>query len=330
MLCEETNSSYNIASRSRRVRKLAAAHRLAVASRIAAVTVFANRYAVWIGVDQGDVPAEDVTVDALSGGHESIAGELFDVDEEAIRETLCTGLFSSRGPDRLGWAHQTYAEFLAAHYLVQRDMPLPQRMSLLAHPADPQGKLVPQLYETAAWAAGMDRAVFRTIIDTDPDVLLRSDVATVDEPDRAALTEVLLRLFDEDKLLDRDWRLRSLYWKLAHSNLASQLQPYIRDTSKGVIARGVAIDIAEACKLQTLQDDLAAVALDASQPVRLRVSAAFAIAEIGDEATKAKLKPLATGEAGDDPDDELKGAGLRAMWPTHLSAEDLFALLTPL
>ena len=174
LLCEESNESYDSAARLRQRSSLTAHQRLAVASRIAAVLIFANRYAVWVGVDGGNVPPEDVTVAMLSGGNEFANGETFPLDENAIRETLRTGLFSSRGPGRLGWAHQTYAEFLAADYLARHDMPLSQRLGLLVYPGDPNGKLIPQLHETAAWAASIDFDLFRAIVDTNPEVMLRS------------------------------------------------------------------------------------------------------------------------------------------------------------
>jgi hypothetical protein len=44
---------------------------------------------------------------------------------------------------------------------------------------------------------------------------------------------------------------------------------------------------------------------------------------------KSKLKPLAMGEAGEDPEDELKGYGLQAGWPGHLTTEELFNLVSP-
>jgi len=40
-----------------------------------------------------------------------------ELSENNIRETLGTGLFSSRGIDLMGFAHQTYAEFLSGRYL---------------------------------------------------------------------------------------------------------------------------------------------------------------------------------------------------------------------
>lgn len=324
ILCEETNKNRRDAGRTG---QFTAEQRLAVAARFAAVTVFANRNAIWTDLDLGNIPQEDISVQELCGSTEIVNGEQFSVSEAAVREATATGLFSSRGPNRMGWAHQTYAEFLAALYLMRRGMNLGQVMSLIIHPGDPEGKLVPQLHETAAWLAGMNRDVFFEIMKIDPDVLLRSDVATADVQDKAALVEALLRLFDEEKLLD-DWSQRGQYGKLAHTGLADQLRPYIMDSSKGIIVRRVAIDIAEACGLETLQTELANLALAPFQPLQVREQAADAVINIGDDETKARLKLLAMSKAGDDPNDQLKGFGLIAVWPNHITAEELFSVLT--
>ena len=189
---------------------LSAEQRLIVATRIAAITLFTNRYAVWNDVDSGDVPDENVAIRDLVGGKEKAQGNEFEVNEKVIKETLGTGLFSARGANRLGWAHQTYAEFLAAYYLVQSGMSQSQMMSLIVHSSDQEGKLVPQLHETAAWLAAMVPAIFQQIMKADPEVLLRSDVATAEVKDRAALVETLLKLYDEEKSLDFDGQVETI------------------------------------------------------------------------------------------------------------------------
>jgi predicted NACHT family NTPase len=326
LLCEETSESRRDA---RRLGIYSAKQRMIMAARIAALIILANRYAIWTGIDQGDVPDEDAKIQELSSGSERVDGDEFQVSEAAIRETLATGLFSSRGPNRLGFAHQTYAEFLASHYLIQRQMTIPQIMSLLIHPGDPDKQLVPQLHETAAWLAGMVPEVFRDITNVNPDVLLKSDIATADVKDRVALVESLLKLYEEEIFFDYEIGVRKRYRKLAHPGLVNQLREYIRDGTKGVVVRGLAIDIAEACELKDLQEDLLTIALDEHEPLSIREDAALAISLISDEDVRAKLKPLATGEIGDDPDDGLKGCGLRAVWPTHMTAEELFRYITP-
>ena len=326
ILCEEPNEN-------RRDAKLlgdyTAEQRMAIASRIAAITIFANRYAIWTGVDQGDVPEEDITIRKLYGRSENVDNDHFQVTEAAVRETLDTGLFSSRGQKRMGWAHQTYAEFLAARYLVQHRMTKDQIMNLIVHPGDFEGKLVPQLHETAAWLANMEPDVFQKIMKIEPEVLLRSDVASADVKNRTALVDNLLRLYDEEKLLDPNLYIRSQYRKLAHPDLSEQLRPYICDKTNGIIVRRVAINIAKVCELQSLQSNLLDIALDTSQSMSIRPYAADAVSHIGDDKTKVKLKPLAMGEIGDKPYDELKGCALLALWPNHMTIEELFVALTP-
>lgn len=325
LLCEESNEDRRGA---RLTGEFTADERMTVAARIAAVTVFANKAAIWTGVDRGDVPEDDVIVRVLTGGNEPVDDNQFQVTEAVIRETLTTGLFSARGPQRMGWAHQTYAEFLAAKYVVDRQMTLPQVMSLITHPGDSEGKLVPQLHQVAAWLAGMVPDVFRRVMPSDPLALLRSDVTTVDAKFRSALVGTLLELYEQNRLLDRDLRVRRYYNRLNYPDLAEQLRPYIVDATKGILVRRVATDIAEACELRTLQDELVQLVLDRSQPYPVRVNNAWALYRIGDDTAKKKFRLLAMGQAGPDPDDELKGCGLLATWPDHITAEELFAVLT--
>jgi len=303
--------------------------RFAVARRIAAASIFGNRFAVWTDIDEGNVPPEDVTVRQLSGGAEAVDGGRTEITEHVIRETLKTGLFTSRGPHRLGWAHQTYAEFLVARYVVASDMTHEQVMSLVVHPDDPGQKLVPQLHETAAWIAGMRPQVFQAVMDRDPEVLLRSDVAAVEPEDRKRLVDALLALYAEGKFTRGSLDLRSDYHKLDHPGLADQLRPHVLDTNAHWLVRRVAIDIAEACKVKALVPELVRIALDQTEETQVRKKAAYAVIRAGDAAAKAQLKPLALGQAGADPDDDLKGCGLQAVWPDHMTPQELFQALTP-
>ena len=306
--------------------ELTAEQRLAVSARIATSMIFGNRNAVHNGTNPSEASDEDVAIHELSGGHESDNGVQFNVGEKEIQETLGTGLFSPRGPNRIGWGHQTYAEFLAAWYLKKHDVSISQIKSLITHPDDPSKKIIPQLSETAAWLAGMIPEIFKDIVQAEPDLLLRSEVATGDSPWRAALVKALLQLYEGEHTYDRD---RQHYKNLAHPGLADQLRPYIADKTKGVIVRRVAIDIAESCNIQTLNDVLLVVALDTSDNLASRVQAAYAIGRIGDDKTRKQLKSLVLADDADDRQDEIKGSVFRALWPAHITARELFLLLKP-
>lgn len=324
-LCEERNEDR---VERQLLGELSADQRLAVAARIAALTIFSGKQAIWTGLERAVRAEDDVLVRELAYGVESVGGQEFPVGEAAIREVLGTGLFSARGSDRLGWAHQTYAEFLAAHHLSLRNVETDQAMSLVLHPDDEDGRLVPQLHETAAWLAGASDRFFRNVMEAEPEVLLRSDVASADVQARVDLVATILRLYDEGKLLDVEMVPHNQYRKLEHPGLAEQLKPYITDPNKGFVVRRVALDIAEACELRTLQGAAAEVALDTEQPPFVRKEAAAFVANVGDRATRGRLRPLAFGEVGDDPNGDLRGWGLHATWPEHMSAEELFGTLT--
>lgn len=309
--------------------ELTAKQRLIMAGRIAALTIFANRSAVWKNPELGKIPNSDIAIQDLLVGEESIDDQSTEVNKNCIKEVLSiTGLFSSRGTHRMGFAHQTYAEFLAAWYLVQHQVPLVQVMSLLVAPGDPDRKLVPQLHETAAWLASMRTDIFEKIISTDPNVLLRSDIPKNSEI-KAAIVTQLLQQYEEEKLLNYpDSYKYQGYKKLFYPTLHEELRPYIQDCQKKFDSRYEAITIASSCEIKDLQDDLVNLALNSSQPILLRVNAARAVCSVGNKNTKLKLKPLVIREIEEDKDDRLKGCILKALWPDCITAQELFSFIT--
>ncbi len=322
-LCEETNEER---LDNRHEGDLSEEQRLAVAKRIAAVTILGRKPVVQKRPGDGD---QTITYGALAGGTESVSEESFPATEAAVEEVVGTALFSSRGEAGLGWSHQTFGEFLAARYLVDRGLRLPQIMDLLVHPDDPQGKLVPQLHEVAAWVGTMRLDVFREIMQIDPEALLHSNAATTDDTDRANLLQTVLEACERRDTAPRLWSSSHRFRKLEHPGMAGHLEVYICDRSRGSDARYLAIDIAEACGVRELGQHLADVVLDVGDVYRVRVNAAYALSHIGDDDAKARLRPLAFGEVSDDPDDEFKGCALLALWPGSISAEEFLLALTP-
>jgi predicted NACHT family NTPase len=320
LLCAENNLSRQGANQRE---KLEPDQRLIIAARIAAITIFANRFAIWTGSNQGESSTEDVLLEQLILGNEFSNGRSIDVTESAIREVLDTGLFSSRGSNRIGWAHQTYAEFLAAWYLKQHNVDKSKILNLITHPSR---RVVPQLEETTAWLASMEPEIFQEVLITDPDVLLHSDIATADYESKSKLVESLLMLHNRNRLkLFRFWK----YDNLRYPGLATQLEAHIIDSTKNQDSRYIAILIAILCQERTIQNRFVDIALDTTQLYEIRKISADAVCKIGDENTKAQLKSLALGDVGHDPDDALKGYGFQAIWPQHITTLDLLSNLSP-
>lgn len=309
--------------------KLLPEQRLLIAGRLALLSLVTHRPIVWMDIAQKNALQSNLALSDCFG--EPDESGIF-IDERALRETLATGLFSSRGQKRLGWSHRSYAEFLAAYYLVSHQCPAAQVMNLLVHPDDKQHKLDPRLHEIAAWCALLQEELFLHILSQEPEVLLRSDLIAFSDQEKEDLLTALLCTSNPGEL----WYIHQstlfnrpeAYKNLVYPGLAEQLRPYILDKKAEAVQRLTAISIAHICEL-SLQEEFIHIATDSTERLDIRNEAAQALIQVGDTQTKAKLKPLLFNGLEDDPDDELKASFLRACWPGVLSAPELFALLTP-
>jgi len=322
-LCEEQNPSRLDTHRQGR---LNFAQRLRVAGRIAAATMLANRYAVWTGPEADGVPAEYIPSSTLIGTREEGALVAFDVTADDVREVLDTGLFNSRGDGLMGWAHQSYAEFLAAKYLVDRNVTAGTVLKILLHP---EGGLVPQLSTVAAWVSSLNPEVRAALLTSEPMALLSADITNWSAGELSALTTSLLSSYQQKRITDAVFGISLLYARLKHSGIAPILKPYITDKTMHLVARRAAITIAEMCVVHELQPALLAIALDTSDDYAVRARAVSALRPIGDHTVPPLMLPLARGEAGMDPTDDIKGQALDILWPNHISPVQLFELLSP-
>ena len=302
--------------------------RLTIASRIAAIVVFCNKHTIFTGSSIEMNDNVEVTFSMLAGLEEGIGSTQLVIKEDSVREVLGTGLFTPRGAGMMGFAHQTYAEYLASRYLRIHSVEADKVLALLRHPGDPTERITPQLYETAAWIAGRDKEVFKAIANNDPQVLLRSDAEAYTEEDRAMIVHTILETLHSRQDIARGWDIRTLYSKLKHNNLANQLRCWVIDKSKHEIARYNAIDIAHACNIKELQRDLVSIGLDHEEQEDLRVRAIFTLSQIGDSETRGGLRTIALGQTEGDPSERIKGCALLAVWPDHITASELFENLT--
>lgn len=314
---------------SRRAGNLTPEQRLKIVGRIAALSLFSNKSAIWIGANKDDCQESDLAKQAVYGGKETVNGIDFAVGSAEVSEALNTGVFSARGTERLGWSHRTYAEFLAAWYLTEHKLDESKILSLISHPGDMNQRLIPQLQETSAWLATFSERIFTALMDRNPEVLLRSDVIVADESARASLVQSFLTMHDSGRLFELAWSDLYYYKKLGHSGLEDQLRRFMCDKTKGFRTRRLAIDIAEECNCIGLLNELAEIALDVTDLLVIREQAAHAVSTIGDKSAKLKLKALITNSGADDQNDELRAYGFKAIWPDHISADELFELISP-
>lgn len=303
--------------------------RMSLAARIAAIMIFSNKSTISVKTKKTNTPDSILYLSDIQEGTEIATNNKYQFMENDLVETITqTTLFSSRGPNLFGFAHWTYAEFLAAYYLKLHKMPLEKIKSLVFTYDDIDMMLVPQLRETVAWLSTQSSELSKLTIQNDPIALLTGDVQSLSEGQRYDLVESLLDKFEKGKITGPDWGIYWLYKKLNHPKIADQLVRYIDDKSKNGYIRRIAIDIAEVCNIKKLQKLLVDISLDKSEDVYIRYQATYAIYKIGDLKTKKRLKNIILNPKPEDNDDELKGAALFALWPDIISTESAFDNIT--
>lgn len=326
-LCNEPNISRIAANQ---VGSLDPEQRFAIACRIAAILTFCGCAGIDFENDPDETTNGFLLTTRIAGRWELLRGNRLDVLENKVRETIShTSIFRSLGHGLFGFAHKTWQEFLAAEYLHIHGLPPQQIRSLITHAGEDGPRIIPQQQEVAAWIADAIPEIRKTIIQSEPQLVVKGDVAVYSISERRSLVRELLAAFEMGKILRTDWSLREHYAKLNHPSIAKQIGRFIKDSKKPLLARRAAIEIAECCKLKSLQKDLLHIALTKDEGVEIRIAAAAALSRNGNKNVRRRLKPLLQCDDAEDPEDELKGCALMGLWPEHLSAKELFDLLSP-
>ncbi len=186
---------------------------------------------------------------------------------------------------------------------------------------------MPQLRGVAAWLAAQDRELPNLIASSDPEILL--DTAhLLSHEDRSTLVGALLQTHDRFEAFPR-WRADPAYSRLAHPGLAEQLRPWVKGDRGNRLARLAAIDIAGACGVEKLQDELLVLVENDGEEYDLRIHALQGLCRLPNVISTDRLHDLALGQADNNPDDRLRGLALLYLWPGHLETAEVFRSVTP-
>lgn len=299
---------------------------IVLAGRIALAMAISGTGSVTIGEPRPGV----LSLQSLAVGMEPSPPYSFRVRTSDLLDVIRSPLFTAVSADAFIWSHQTFLEFLAARYLIDHEIEAGRTLDLLSvkDPDNRAGGVVPQFREIAAWTATLSPAVFDALIEREPDILLQSDVASVEDRTRERLVDALLSRLDSGELAPGFWQLRPSFSRLNHPGLADQLRKVIFDSQRNFLTRRGALDIAEEARVRTFVPELAQLVRDPDAHISLRRAAAGAIAELGTDAEKAVLVGVLTDTDAAQLDDEIRGTALTATWPERLSVPQLLTSLT--
>ena len=288
--------------------------RFEIAARLAAVMVLGNKYSIDIG---GSAELSESSLGIPELLHERASED----EERLLRSTLNCALF--HGTTQRTWAHQSFAEYLAAHFLSQDSVSVDELLQLTT---TSDGRFAPQLHETLRWLMDMRPDFLKEVVKQQPMLALVSDLSHFSELQYRSFVKTLLSLDDPYIYSKRTWDLKK--FRATHPSAGPVLLPYLQDNEANVYRRRFVLDLLECHGYPDMEDTLVGLALNEYEDEVLRRLAARGIQEVGSVEAKLELKPYVFGRE-DDLDDEIKGYALKALWPGQLTADELFKALLP-
>jgi energy-coupling factor transporter ATP-binding protein EcfA2 len=287
---------------------------LVAAEATAAAMVFTGRDGVWVGpvsgASRGDLTFQDISPILPSTSADKLA---------VLTKLSRSALFQGAGAQRLGWAHATFQEFLAARWCTSH---LTSRRQIQPLLCASDGKLFPRTRRVAAWLVSMQPEEFRWLCEIDAQSIA-GEIDVADESLRAAVLDALLTEVADGTYI-RNWGMR--YENLRHSSVSDQLKQWLGSDSVDV--RCMAVELAGETAALGLADVLVSLALDPAEPHSLRYRSVLALNDMG--WTGAELLVLLDTPALLENDEklELRGAAIDASHPHALSASQALKYLT--
>jgi hypothetical protein len=300
-----------------------------VAARLCCYLLLCGRSAFWTG-PAGQAADSDLIPHDLAGGQERQAGGEFPVTRQLIDAALRSGSFTARGPSRVVPAHAAFAGFLAAWYLVAHQVPDVQLAGLLGVRTVDGQAVAPPLRDAAAWVIAQRSRAVEWMSGADIAWMVDYAARFADQQTRGLITQRLLA--DQDAfLIGTASRLEAL----AHPDLTVQLLPVLSRLADPAATQPTQeqADIALALAphaTSSVVPGLLGIACRQDLDAAVRGAAACTVARFDRglaAATLTRMLAEVSAYPARDPADEIRGIALSALWPSHLSAEELVASL---
>lgn len=275
--------------------------RMAIAGRVAAHLLLSGRR--WVDTyTAGHVADLALPVGQVVGAQESAGAGAFPVTAAMVTETLATAVFTRTGPDRVAFAHSSFAAFLAARHLAARaagPAPIPRRQLesfFLVDAPDENTAAIPEhLRELAAWLLAHAPAQTRWLADADPESLTAHTFVVTDPQIRRILVDGLLARAERIELADRAWQ--HARWNLDHPGLADQLTAALTTASRDLHGQDRHLDEQHHEGGQWPQQARLALALRLCADTRLPALADAVLGVVENVAVPVSLRQLAASTA---------------------------------
>ncbi len=244
----------------------------------------------------------------------------FDLDNSDLQAALWTPVFADSGTEGRQFAHRRLRDFLAANHLVDANFSVPQLKALLL--VEDDDAIPPQMADVATWLVILRPETFDWLLSADPLTLVRNRLTTERPSSARELVHGLMRRAEEV--------YRTLSWSdelsgLTYIDMESDFRAYLEGSDE---QQFLALQILRDSYTPALDETLKDIVESQSQPVRMRQLAADALRANDVDSVLERLAWLEEGFFDGDENAELRGTLLSALWPAHVSADELASALT--
>ena len=282
---------------------------------VAAIQLLGARPQIWAGRCGNAKPEDALDIAVLAHAD--------------IREAIRNGPFTALGNDTFEWKHRTLAEYFAARWLLRHGTQGAPLFDLLSSDYGDFRRIEAHLKGLARWLATFSAEFRERLVDGDQDVLLQEHLATASHHDRQQLLKTFLRRFATSDRYAVHYNPDLKYEQLRHPALSAQLRPYLSPSAGSDSVRHFATRVASTCNVRTLTPALVDIARRESNSEYLRASAILGIRHFGTKAATRRLVEMLVSTPKNDPNDEVRGSLLTALWPSSLTYEQLFEAIEP-
>ena len=321
-LVREHNTEHQSAHRSQ---ELCESELLHTAGRLCAVQLLTGR-AGYILLGDGN-GSEYLGLQQISGGNQA-----------TLRHVLGTRLFVSPGENHVAPTHRQIAEFLAGRHLawlIGNGLPVGRVLALMT---GEDGGIVSEMRGLSAWTAAHCEAGRREIIDRDPlGTILYGDVRGFSHDEKRQVLNCLDREARRNPWFAITLRLDSQLGSLATPDMKDVFGTLLIDPARNDARQWIVFvlmqSLAHGQKIPEIDDLLIEVARDEQWRPEVKLGALEALIRHRESgADTGKLKTLLTdvySGSVPDPDGDLSGSLLSALYPESLSVPEVLQYLRP-
>ena len=295
---------------------------LDAAGRLCAVQLLTGRAGYALYGDGGD--SEYLGLQRISGG-----------DQETLRHVLGTGLFESPEEGRMAPVHRQVAEFLAGRYLAglinEKGLPVGRVLALMT---GHDGVVVSELRGLSAWLAAHCKTSRKAIIERDPlGTVLYGDARGFSPDEKRHLLDCLGRETKRNPWLGGIIKADPRLGDIATPDMVDFFRRILTDPARDDARQSFVLILLESLTQRTAMPELASLLVEVVRDnqwgpiVKLIALDAF-IRHCNGAASEltALLMDINDGSVS-DPDDDLLGSLLSALYPTYLSAPEVLRYL---